>query len=189
MTARSRQREMPDVLLKRYDPLTSAPVAIPEVEDVLAEIAQAIVRQPRQPQQARQRRSRRLASPRRLAVLVGTIAVLVTGAATAAVVLGAHTGLFPSKAEVLVGGPGEQLNPAAPDFTAVALKLAGDIPYPADYESWREWVLTVQFAKANVGPAGAKFPAAGLVTTGALRGWFAASAFRAWVQEWRQATV
>lgn len=185
MTARSREQETPVALLRQCDPLASTPVATPEVEDALAEIAQAIMRQPRQP---RQPRRRMFAPPLRVAVVVAAVGLLIGGVATAAVTLRAHTGLFPSKAEVPMSGPGEQLNPAAPDFNAEALKLAADIPYPAGYESWREWVLTVQFPKADIGSGGTKFRA-GLVTTGALRGWFAASAFCAWVQDWRQATV
>ncbi len=29
-----------------------------------------------------------------------------------------------------MGGPGEELNPAAPDFRSVALQISADIPYP-----------------------------------------------------------
>ena len=59
MTARSRQRETPDALLRQCDPLSSTPVATPEVEDALAEIAQAIMRQPQQARQPRGARSHR----------------------------------------------------------------------------------------------------------------------------------
>jgi hypothetical protein len=184
MTARSRELETPVALLRQYDPLASTTVATPEVEDALAEIAQAIMRQPRQP---RQPRSRIFAPRLRIAVVVAAVAVLAGGVATAAVVIHAHTGLFASGHDVSVGGPGEELNPAAADFKASALKLSADIPYPVGYEPWRDWVLTVNFPKSD-NSGGGTFPA-GLVTTGALRGWFAASAFCAWVQDWRQATV
>jgi hypothetical protein len=112
---------------------------------------------------------------------VGIVALLGGGVATAAVALHAHSGIFASGPDVQPGGPGENLNLAAPDFRSVALKLSADIPYPAGYASWRDWVLTEQAP----GPAGAT--ANDQVTTGALRGWFAASAFCAWVQDWRQA--
>jgi hypothetical protein len=152
MTPRSRELETPVALLTRCDPFASAPISTPEVEDALAEIAQAIMRESRQ---LRPRR-RMFAPPLRVALVVAAVGVLIGGVATAAVALHAHTGLFSSKAEVPMGGPSEQLNPAAPDFNAVAQKLAADIPYPAGYESWREWVLTVQAPKSDVG-SGARY--------------------------------
>jgi hypothetical protein len=51
-----------------------------------------------------------------------------------------------------VASPGEELDPAAPDFQQAALSLSADIPYPAGYDSWRRWVLTEQAP----GPGGAK---------------------------------
>jgi hypothetical protein len=95
-------------------------------------------------------------------------------------VLSAHTGHFPTKAEEAMGGPGEALNPAAPDFREVALEVAADIPYPTGYESWRDFLISDEI-RTNDGD--------GLVSTGALHGWFAASAFCAWVQMWRQADL
>lgn len=182
MTARSREPENLLTLLRQYDPVASTPVAAREVGDALDEIAQAIVRQPRAWR-------RRKSAPRlRIAIAIAAIFVLVAGVATAAIALHAHTGLFASGPNAAVGGPGEELNPAAPDFNTVALKLAAGIPYPAGYSSWRDWVLTVNFSNANEPNDGGAFPA-GLVSTGALRGWFAASAFCAWVQDWRHATA
>jgi hypothetical protein len=112
---------------------------------------------------------------------VGILALLLGGVATAAVALHAHTGVFASGSDVQPGGPGENLDLAAPDFRSAALKLSADIPYPSGYDSWRDFVLTEQAP----GPGGAA--SNDQVTTGALRGWFAASAFCAWVQDWRQA--
>jgi hypothetical protein len=91
--------------------------------------------------------------------------------------LTAHTGRFVPKAEAPVGGPGEELNPAAPDFRTVALQVTTDIPFPDGYGSWRELAVV-----------DASDPS-GLVSTGALRGWFAASAFCAWVKDWRQSQL
>ena len=79
-----------------------------------------------------------------------------------------------------MGGPGEALNPAAHDFRAVALQIASDIPYPEGYESWRDFLIANEIRLADQG---------GLESTGALHGWFAASAFCAWVQSWRQAAI
>lgn len=173
-------------LLEACDPVRRSTLASEEIEDALDEIGAAIIRLPGR---ATQRRSSR---PRR-AVLVVAAAVLAisAGVATAAGVFGAHTGLFPTKTEQAIGGPGEKLNPAAPDFNAVALQIASDIPYPKGYAAWRDWILKVQAPTSNVtrpGGAASAFPA-GLVTTGALHGWFAASAFCAWVQDWRQSSI
>ena len=48
--------------------------------------------------------------------------------------------------------------------------------------------MTVNAPTPGDRAGGERFPA-GVVSTGALRGWFAASAFCAWVQDWRQATI
>jgi hypothetical protein len=80
------------------------------------------------------------------------------------------------------------LNPAATDFRAVALQIASDIPYPERYASWRDLILAEYFPIQEVGTDLGAY-AAGLVSTGALHGWFAASAFCAWVQSWRQAAI
>ena len=91
-----------------------------------------------------------------------------------------------------MGGPGEALNPAAPDFRAVAMQVASDVPYPNGYVSWREWVLKIQppTSGARASPDGTETPfPSGLVSTGALHGWFSASASCAWVQDWRQTSV
>src|SRR5437879_2417238 len=125
-------------------------------------------------------------------VIAAAMLAISAAVATGAVVLGARTGLLPTKAEQAMGGPGEALNPSAADFRAVALQVASDIPYPHGYASWREWIVTMEVPTADAEPAaggtGSAFPE-GLVSTGALHGWFAASAFCAWVQSWRQAVI
>ena len=112
-------------------------------------------------------------------MVVALVALAVTVSAGVAIgaVLSAHTGRFVPKAEESMGGPGEELNPVAPDFRTVALQVAADIPYPDGYGAWRDLVIS-----------DASDPS-GLVSTGALHGWFAASAFCAWVQSWRQAII
>ena len=165
-------------LLRRVNPTPEAPIAA-AVEEAMDELAEAIARQPYMKRPARRRR---MSKPRlRVAFAVALVALVVGGIATAAVALHAHTGIFASGADVQPGGPGENLNIAAPDFRNVALKRSADIPYPTRYASWRDFVLTEQAP----GPGGAT--SKDQVTTGALRGWFAASAFCAWVQDWRQA--
>jgi len=182
MGARSRQFDSSLALLRHCDPVATARLLDEGLEEALDAVAREIT--------CRSRRvTHRPSHPRlKLAIVVAVLVALAGGVATAAVVLRAHTGLFPSKSEVPIGGPGEELNPAASDFRSAALAAASDIPYPAGYDSWREWVLTEQAPKTETAPGGAGF-AAGLVTTGALRGWFAASAFCAWVDDWRQATI
>lgn len=162
-------------LLRQSSPLDPSALETPQVEEALREVAHAIVRQP---YPTRRRVSRRV----KIALAaVAVVAFVGGGVAAAAVVLHAHTGIFPSGPNASVGGPGEELNLAAPDFRSAALKLSADIPYPAGYGSWRDFVLTEQ----EPGPGGAS--ANEQVTTGAVRGMFAASAFCAWVQDWRQA--
>jgi hypothetical protein len=121
----------------------------------------------------------------RTALLIA-VALLVTSAAvTASTLMTAHTGKYPTKAEEQMGGPGEELNPAAPDFPDVAVQAAADIPYPAGYQSWRDFMLRTQAPSPQDLEAGEDVA----ISTGALRAWFAASAYCAWIQEWRQADV
>ncbi|HMJ00771.1 MAG TPA: hypothetical protein VK488_13120 [Gaiellaceae bacterium] len=162
-------------LLEACDPVVRSALASEGIEAALDEIGAAITSRPGPAPRATRRRS----SGRRRTVLVVAAGMLAISAAvaTAAVMRGAHTGLFPTKPEVAMGGPGEELNPAAHDFRAVALQVASDIPYPVGYGSWRDFLISEEFRFATDGE---------LVSTGALHGWFAASAFCAWVQSWRR---
>jgi hypothetical protein len=78
-----------------------------------------------------------------------------------------------------MGGPGEELNPAGGDFRAVALRIATDIPWPDGYVSWRDSLISNEIKRAD----------GGLGSSGALHGWFAMSAFCAWVLDWRHAEI
>jgi len=169
-------------LLRECDPVEEDRLSSPQLEGALDALAASIVLA----SPARQRRS--LSRRWKITVVALAVAAIITGVASAAGVFSAYTGLYPPPSEVSPGGPGEELNPAAPDFHKVALAASDDIPYPRAYASWREWVLTEQFRPTRGGGDGGQFPS-GLVSTGALRGTFAASAFCAWVQHWRQATV
>jgi hypothetical protein len=159
-------------LLRQLDPAAGAELGTPGIEEAMERLAHAIVRQRRVRSVPRSRRLKLAFAATIVAAIVGV------GAATAAGVFHARTGLFPSATEVPMGGPGEELNPAAPDFRSVALQLSSDIPYPAGYATWRDRVITLELRTA----------ADGVLTTGALRGYFAASAFCAWVDDWRKAT-
>jgi hypothetical protein len=161
-------------LLEACDPVAGPALANEGIEAALDEIGAAITSRPLRPTRRRSKAARR----RSLVLVAAAVLAIGVGVATGAVVFGAHTGLFPTEAEKAMGGPGEALNSAAPDFRAVALDIASDIPYPSGYVSWRDWVLTTQVSNSG-----------GLVSTGALHGWFAASAYCAWVQSWRQASI
>ena len=115
-----------------------------------------------------------------MAAGLALVLVLGVGIAAGSGLFSAHTGLYPTKPEVAMGGPGEALDPAAPDFREVALQVASDIPYPTAYAAWRDFLITDEI-HTDAG--------AGLVSTGALHGWFAASAFCAWVRSWRDAQL
>jgi hypothetical protein len=165
-----------DALLEACDPVDRAALAGDELESALDEIGAAITARSRRPSPATWRP--RLAR-RRTALIVGAAVVALGAAVASAAVLSAHTGRFPTRAEEAMGGPGEALNPAAPDYREVALEVASDIPYPAGYESWRDFLISDEIRTSD----------GGVESTGALHGWFAASAFCAWVQTWRQADL
>jgi hypothetical protein len=163
-----------DELLEASDPVNQSLVAGPPIESALDDIGAAISGRPR-----RAPARRRWVARRRTVLLVGAALVVTSATVAAGAVLSAHTGSYPTKAEEAMGGPGEALNPAAPDFRDVALRVAADIPYPAGYESWRDFLISDEIRMGGDG----------LVSTGALHGWFAASAYCAWVHTWRQADL
>jgi len=178
-----------DTLLSEADPVVLSTVQTARVAAALDDLGTAIARPPERPVVVRKRRAT-LGRP-------GVVVVVIT-IATASVAAGflrAHTGQFQPtqtdiahagakdaarmRSELAMGGPGEFLDPAAPDFRAVALQLASDIPYPQGYESWRDFLISREVATAS----------GGTESSGALHGWFAGSAFCAWVQSWRKADV
>jgi hypothetical protein len=175
---RPRTRRNPvDALLREADPIQASSLDGERLATILDELGADIISRPRRT--GPRARTRRLNKRRAALLLAGVALVIGAGVATGAH-LGAHTGTFPTPAEERMGGPGEALNPAASDFGTVASEVASDIPYPPGYESWRNWVISIETEHADGG---------GLESTGALHGWFAASAFCAWVQSWRQATI
>jgi hypothetical protein len=165
-----------DALLAALDPVERSKLDSGAIEEALDELGAALTARPRARARARRRRS---IGRRRSLVLIAAAAAAIGAGVATATVLTAHTGHFPTKAEEAMGGPGEALNPAAPDYREVALEVASDIPYPAGYESWRDFLISDEIGTAD----------GGVESTGALHGWFAASAFCAWVQRWRQADL
>lgn len=118
---------------------------------------------------------------------------MVVGAAVGAAVLGtttvavaqfhsAHTGKGPVDIEDLrLGGPGERLDPAAPDYGRVVTQETQDIPFPS--AAFRSLAVQNQVDDAR----GAK-PGEEGVSVGAIRAWMADSAVCTWSNQWASAT-
>lgn len=111
-------------------------------------------------------------------VVAGAVAVVAIGVAGAAAadVFTAHTGNGPTDAEDLeLGGPGERLNPAAPDFAAVLNRATSDIPFPSTQsrDSALSWEVEDLSDEQNT-----------LVSAGALRLWTAGHALCSWSDKW-----
>jgi hypothetical protein len=187
------KRDTLDAMLDASDPVDRSRLASAAVGGALDEIGAAIIARERiQHRTARRRFSLRAG---RAMVVVG--AVIVAGTATLAVAAtrSAHTGVLQPtrsniahatkahaqrlRSQVSMGGTGEFLDPSAPDFRDVALQLSSDIPYPQGYQTWRDFLISDEITNAD----------GSTEASGALRGWFAASAFCAWVQVWRQADL
>jgi hypothetical protein len=180
-----------DRLLQARDPVDAGALATEAIESAVDEIAAAITSQPRT---RRASRRRRLTGPRSIA-LAGAIVVLAAGGAAAAThFLTAYTGRYPTKKwEIEAGGPGQYLRVAGANFCQVALKLSSDISYPPGYANWRPWVLVTEADVPHVtlnGPCGSENQSGRAVdSSGELHGWFAMSAFCAWVYDWRAAKL
>lgn len=111
-----------------------------------------------------------------VAGVVTVMAVGGVGAATASV-LSARTGAFPVDAEdVELGGPGERLDPGAPDFAAVVEDVTTDIRFPSTASRERALSWEVESLSSDDNPA--------LVSTGALRLWTAGHALCSWSNTW-----
>lgn len=112
---------------------------------------------------------------------VGAV-VLATSGIAAADLFSARTGHGPSDQEdAALGGPGERLDPAAPDYGDVIAQEIVDIPFPTD--SAREFAIADQ-----VNDARSARPGAERVSTGAIRAWIADAAVCAWSNQWAAAT-
>jgi hypothetical protein len=157
-------------LLRSIDPAERIALTASGIDAAMDELGVTITslsaRSPRQ----------RLARPF-FALGLAVAVVVIGGSVATAAILGARTGRTMPQAQVPTGGPGEELNSAATDFHSVALQIAADVPYPAGYGKWRDLVIS-----------DASDPS-GLVSSGALHGWFAMSAFCAWVREWDRAVA
>lgn len=114
-------------------------------------------------------------------VVAELVAVGVVGVAGAAAgnVFSAHTGRGPVDAEDLeLGGPGETLDPKAPDFPAVLDEVTADIRFPSAQA--RESALSWEVDDLVPAPADETV----LVSTGAVRLWMSGHALCSWSDEW-----
>ena len=117
-------------------------------------------------------------------VVAGIVAVVAVGVggAAAAGVFSAHTGKGPVDSEdVELGGPGERLNPQAPDFALVLKEATRDVQFPSVQA--RDSALSWEVG-ANVQPSSDETT---LVSTGALRLWMAGHALCSWSNTWAMA--
>ncbi len=101
-----------------------------------------------------------------------------------------YTHQYPPNRMITGGGPGELLNLAGTDFRQIALQISADVPYPPGYASWRDSVISAEYQlQRGACPPGAPRGCTPKIPAGALHGAFAASAFCAWVLDWRHNTM
>jgi hypothetical protein len=165
-----------DRRLKACDPAST--LATPEIDAALDEIGAAIVGRPRGAAGPYTRRW--LTRPRR-GILIAAALVSLAGGVTAAKTLftKTYTGTYAPKWAIPGAGPGEILNTRGTDFRRIALGLSADIPYPTDYISWRNGVLSMEIQTQT----------GGRVPSGQLRGEYAMAAICTWVLDWRSAML
>lgn len=123
--------------------------------------------------------SRAPRSPRRLAAgaLVGALLLGSASVATAQL-YSAYTGRGPIDGEDRrLGGPGERLDPAAPDFAEVVEEQTADIVFPTSTS--RDVALRSQVEEGRRAEA--------TTSTAALRAWVADAAVCAWSNQWAAA--
>lgn len=158
-----------DRLLADTAPAVPAPTA-DEVQRIWSEVERTIAAD----------RGRRWRLRTGIAAGVGA-AVLGTSGLAAAGLYTARTGEGPQDAEdARLGGPGERLALAAPDYGAVIAEETSDIPFPD--RAARELALRQQVEDAE-GAATDEF-----VSTGGVRAWVADQALCAWANQWAAAT-
>lgn len=128
---------------------------------------------------------------RRRWVAAGVAAVVLGGAGVAAAgagVFSARTGEGPSSAEdLLLGGPGENLDPGAPDFAEVVAEEIRDIPFPD--ERTRRIAVNAQLPRTPLTGQAGGIDGYGYTRTGILRSEGAISAICAWTNQWAAATA
>lgn len=120
-------------------------------------------------------------SRRRARIVVGAViaaAALGVGGVAAADIYTAGAARVPSMPRTKrLGGPGEKLDPTAPDYGTVIDEETTDIPFPSDEAR--------QISRADLVADGRRDePGSASVSTGAMRFWTARAAQCAWANEW-----
>lgn len=166
-----------DRLLAAGDPIHRRVPGSPGLEAAFDLMTASIASQPRR------RRRRVVWTPRAVLAVVAAVGLLGAGAAAA-------TKLFiPSRTRgpIMGGGVGALINVDGTNFRQVALQVSSDIPFPRGYGSWRDavipWDHQNQQDACGPGPVPGCMPK---MPVGQLHGDFAASAFSAWVLDWRR---
>jgi len=174
-----------DRKLRACDPLRGRVATDAGLVAAFNAMSAVIVREPR-----RSRWARLMRRPRRALAGLGAFAALGAGAAVAAttVFVPTHTHRYVPKGMAIGGGPGEVLNMDGTDFRRIALQIGSDVPFPAGYGMWRKVVITFEYQDQKLGCHAWSSGCHPQVPSGQLHGAFAASAFCAWVLEWRRAT-
>lgn len=114
--------------------------------------------------------------PRWRTAVAGVVAIGAIGGAGVATADGwsAHTGQVADDPESIeLGGPGEYLDPDAPDFAAVVAEVTADIDFPSG-----------EARESAVSWEAEDLAGAGRVSTGAVRLWTAGHAVCAWSDTW-----
>ena len=123
------------------------------------------------------RRRRRVAA----GLAIGAV-VLGTSGLAAADLYTAHTGKGPVDSEdARLGGPGERLDPAAPDYEAVVTQVTRDIPFPT--AAARTFAVRDQVNDAKYATPGGE-----RVAVGAIRAWVSDASVCSWSNQWAAAT-
>jgi hypothetical protein len=151
---------------------------VPEVPDAEVERVWARVGPTLDQHVPARRRGRRL----RVGIAAGvSAAVLGTSGLAVADLYTARTGEGPVDAEDLrLGGPGEKLALAAPDFGEVVAEETADVPFPTSEAR----TLAVRDQVHDARSAGTDE----FVSTGAIRAWVSSAAVCAWANRWAAAT-
>jgi hypothetical protein len=184
MTKRGeRESDWLDRMLRACDPIGGRVQATAGIESALDLIGASIQTQARTASHRRW-----LGRPRgTLAFIVALAAAGGVAAAATKLFIPTHTHQYQPKWAIPGAGPGEQLNLAGTDFRRVALQIASDIPYPPGFGSYRDYVIAMQLSP-NDRPYPTCKPSTCRVeiSTGELHGFFAMSAFVAWIVDWRR---
>ena len=185
-----------DDVVRSADPIAAVVLETPAMEVALNDLGQQLMATP----QAVPTKWSGVRKPWRTrpVVTVAVASLLVASVAGAASVLTAHTGQNVPARFVPAGGPGEVLRTWAPDFCQVALAVSADINFPPGYQDWRLQVLAFENQTPDPSatgdcpatpPGGTPKSQQVYVSTGAERGWFAMSAFCAWVSDYQSASA